>query len=53
MILPCVTVFGLAFASLGLLTPNLTHLYAVFVLMGVVGNGTTQMGYSRAVSIVV
>ena len=26
------------------------HLYAVFVLLGIVGNGTTQMGYSRAVS---
>lgn len=50
VILPCMTVFGLAFASLGLLTPNLLHLYATFVLLGVVGNGTTQMGYSRAVS---
>jgi MFS family permease len=50
VILPCMAVFGLAFASLGLLTPRLIHLYAVFVLLGVVGNGTTQMGYSRAVS---
>ncbi|MBL0159331.1 MAG: MFS transporter [Bryobacterales bacterium] len=50
VILPCMAVFGIAFASLGLLTPNLAHLYAVFVVMGVVGNGTTQMGYSRAVS---
>jgi MFS family permease len=50
IILPCMTVFGLSFASLGLLTANLFHLYAVFVLMGIVGNGTTQMGYSRAVS---
>jgi predicted MFS family arabinose efflux permease len=44
------TVFGLSFASLGLLTPSLPHLYGVFVVMGIVGNGTTQMGYSRAVS---
>ncbi|MGA2741343.1 MAG: MFS transporter, partial [Bryobacteraceae bacterium] len=29
---------------------RLVHLYGVFVLMGIVGNGTTQMGYSRAVS---
>ncbi|MCC7156003.1 MAG: MFS transporter [Bryobacterales bacterium] len=50
VILPCMTVFGLAFASLGLLTSNLAHLYAIFILLGMVGNGTTQMGYSRAVS---
>jgi predicted MFS family arabinose efflux permease len=43
-------VFGLAFASLSLLTPSLIHLYLTFCLLGVVGNGTTQMGYSRAVS---
>ena len=50
LILPCMAVFGVAFASLGLLTPRLFHLYATFVLLGIVGNGTTQMGYSRAVS---
>ncbi|MFN7994031.1 MAG: MFS transporter [Bryobacteraceae bacterium] len=50
IILPCMAVFGLAFGSLAFLTPNLAHLYAVFVVMGIVGNGTTQMGYSRAVS---
>ncbi len=50
VILPCMAVFGLAFGSLGFLTPSLMHLYAVFVVLGIVGNGTTQMGYSRAVS---
>ena len=50
IILPCMAVFGLTFASLGFLTPRLVHLYAVFVLLGVVGNGTSQMGYSRAVA---
>jgi len=50
IILPCMTVFGLAFASLGLVTAHIWHLYATFVLLGIVGNGTTQMGYSRAVS---
>ncbi len=50
VILPCMAVFGCAFASLSLLSPNLTHLYAVFIVLGIVGNGTTQMGYSRAVS---
>ena len=50
VILPCMAVFGVAFGSLGFLTPRLVHLYAIFVLLGIVGNGTTQMGYSRAVS---
>jgi predicted MFS family arabinose efflux permease len=50
VILPCLIVFGLAFASLSLLTPRLWHLYATFVVLGIVGNGTAQMAYSRAVS---
>jgi MFS family permease len=50
VIVPCVVVFGLAFASLSLLTPNIWHLYGVFFVLGVVGNGTAQMAYSRAVS---
>jgi predicted MFS family arabinose efflux permease len=50
VILPCLVVFGLAFASLSLLTPSLWHLYAIFLVLGIVGNGTAQMAYSRAVS---
>lgn len=50
IILPSIAIFGLAFASLSLLTPHLWHLYAVFFVLGVVGNGTAQMAYSRAVS---
>jgi MFS family permease len=50
VVLCCMTVFGIAFGSLSLLTPSLTHLYVIFVVIGIVGNGTTQMGYSRAVS---
>jgi len=50
VILPCMAVFGVAFGSLGFLTPRLAHLYAVFVVLGMFGNGTTQMGYSRAVA---
>jgi predicted MFS family arabinose efflux permease len=50
IIVPCLTIFGCAFASLSLLTPRLWHLYLVFVVLGVVGNGTAQMAYSRAVS---
>jgi MFS family permease len=50
IIIPCLIVFGVAFASLSLLTPHLWHLYAIFFVLGVVGNGTAQMAYSRAVS---
>jgi len=50
IIVPCVIVFGSAFASLALLTPHLWHLYGVFLILGIVGNGTAQMAYSRAVS---
>ena len=50
VVVPCLIVFGLAFASLSLLTPSIWHLYTVFLVLGVVGNGTAQMAYSRAVS---
>ncbi|MEO8596071.1 MAG: MFS transporter [Candidatus Solibacter sp.] len=50
IIVPCALVFGAAFASLALLTPRIWHLYAVFVVLGVVGNGTAQLAYARAVS---
>jgi MFS family permease len=50
IILPCVAIYGAGFCSLSLLTPHLWHLLGVFVLLGVVGNGTTQLGYARVVS---
>jgi MFS family permease len=50
IIVPGLLVFGGAFASLSLLTAHLWHLYAVFAVMGIVGNATAQMAYSRAVS---
>jgi len=50
IILPCMTVFGCAFASLALLTRHLWHLYAVFLVIGVVGNGTAHLAYSRALT---
>jgi MFS family permease len=50
IVLPSFAAFGLAFASLALLTRSLIHFYAVFVVLGLVGNATTQMGYARAVS---
>lgn len=51
VILPCTIIYALAFASLALLTAHLWHLYAVFVTLGIVGNGTTQLGYARVVSV--
>jgi len=50
IILPCLLVFGCAFASLALLTNHLWHLYAVFMLLGIVGNGTAHLAYSRPLS---
>ncbi len=50
IMLPCITVFGCAFASLSLMTPHLWHLYAVFFVLGIVGNGTAQLASSRAVT---
>ena len=49
-ILPCLVAFGLWFASLSFLTPRLMHFYLVFIFLGLAGNGTTQLAYSRAVS---
>lgn len=50
VIVPCVTVFGLAFAALSQLTAHLWHLYAMFVVIGMVGNGTAMLAYARAIS---
>jgi MFS family permease len=50
IILPCLTVFGLAFASLSLLTNHLWQLYATFLVLGIVGNGTAHLAYSRALT---
>jgi len=50
IILPCFAVFGLAFASLAKLTDHIWHLYAVFILLGIVGNGTAHLAYSGALA---
>jgi MFS family permease len=50
VIIPCMMIFGAGIGSLAFLTPHLWHLYAVFVVLGLIGNGSTQMGYSRAVA---
>jgi MFS family permease len=50
IILPCILVFSFAYASLALLTPHLIHFYLAFFLIGLVGDGTAYLGYSRAIS---
>jgi len=50
IILPCIVVFSAAYCSLALLTPHLVHFYLTFFLIGLVGNGTAYIGYSRAIS---
>src|SRR5215471_18641607 len=50
VVFACVAVFGSAYASLALLTPHRAHLFATFVVIGAVGNGTAQMGYARVLA---
>ncbi|HEV2500750.1 MAG TPA: MFS transporter [Terriglobia bacterium] len=49
IILPCMAIFGVGFASLALLRPHLWQLYGTCILLGVVGNGAAQLAYSRAI----
>lgn len=50
IIIPCTLIYALGFASLSLLTAHLWHFVLMLALLGVVGNGTTQLGYARIVS---
>jgi len=50
IIVPCFAIYGVTIASLAFLTPHIVHFYGALILIGLVGNATTQMGYSRAVS---
>ncbi|HKQ74337.1 MAG TPA: MFS transporter [Blastocatellia bacterium] len=49
-ILICLTVFGALYASLSLLTPHLWHLYVVFLLLGMVGPGTSAVPNASLIS---
>lgn len=49
-ILFCTTVFGVLFAALALLTPHLWHLYALFLLLGLVGPGTSAVPHASLIS---
>lgn len=50
IILPCIVVFSSVYVSLAWLTPHLVHFYLVYFLIGLVGNGTAYLGYSRAIA---
>ena len=49
IIIPCVIVFAAAYMSLSLLTPHIAQFYLTYFVLGVVGNGTAQLAYTRAV----
>ena len=50
IIIPCTVIYAAGFASLGFLTAHLWHFIVVLGVMGIVGNGTTQLAYARVVS---
>lgn len=50
VILPAVALFGLGTLSLYFLSAHLWHFYAIFLLTGVVGSGTTPVPYSKVIS---
>ena len=50
IVLPCLVVYALGFASLSLLTRHWWHLLVIYLVMGVTGIPTTQLGYARVVS---
>jgi len=50
IILPCMTVFGCAIASLALLRSELWQFYLTCIVLGLVGNGAAHLAYSRSIS---
>lgn len=50
IVLPCIIVFCAGYLLLARLTPHLIHFYLICFLLGLVGNGTAYLGYSRAIS---
>jgi MFS family permease len=49
-ILICMVGFGALYASLSFLTPHLWHLYAVFLLLGLLGPGTSAIPHASLIS---
>ncbi len=50
IILPSMTIFGCAIASLALLRSELWQFYVTCFVIGLVGNGTAHLAYSRSIS---
>jgi MFS family permease len=50
IILPCMTVFGCAIASLTLLRSEVWQFYVTCIVLGLVGNGAAHLAYSRSIS---
>jgi MFS family permease len=50
IILPCMAIFGSAFASLSLLHSGLWQFYLTCIILGVVGNGAAHLAYARSIS---
>src|SRR5215468_6710171 len=49
-ILVCMVVFGALYASLSFLTPHLWRLYAAFLILGLVGPGTSAVPHASLIS---
>ena len=47
---PSLLLFGLGVVSFSILLPKLWHFYAIYVLLGVVGSGTTPVSFSKVIS---
>jgi len=50
IILPAVVLFAAGVASLGFLGVHIAQFYLSYLLLGIVGNATAQLAYSRAIS---
>jgi MFS family permease len=50
IILPCMTVYCCAIASLAFLHSQLWQFYATCIVLGAVGNGAAHLAYSRSIS---
>jgi MFS family permease len=48
IILPSILIFAAAMASLSLLGRHIAQFYGTYLVLGMVGNGTAQLAYSRA-----
>jgi MFS family permease len=49
VLLPCVAIYGGTFCCLSLLR-TLPEFYAIYIVLGMVGNGTTQLCYARVIA---